>query len=39
MSNNRGKVPTVIWYYRDGVSEGQFDAVFKFEYAAILSEC
>jgi hypothetical protein len=21
------------------VSEGQFDAVFKFEYAAILSEC
>ncbi|KAJ7349234.1 Piwi domain-containing protein [Mycena albidolilacea] len=39
MSNNRGKVPTVIWYYRDGVSEGQFDAVFKFEYAAILNAC
>ncbi|KAJ6547094.1 Piwi domain-containing protein, partial [Mycena capillaripes] len=30
-------IPRIIHYYRDGVSEGQFDAVFSFENSAIIS--
>ncbi|KAJ7261360.1 Piwi domain-containing protein [Mycena haematopus] len=33
------RVPKRIYYYRDGVSEGQFEAVFRFENAAILDAC
>ncbi|KAJ7929263.1 Piwi domain-containing protein, partial [Mycena leptocephala] len=31
----QNSIPRIIYYFRDGVSEGQFDAVFDFEYSAI----
>jgi len=37
--SNNGKKPESIVFYRDGVSEGQFDHVSKFEYSAIRQAC
>jgi len=36
---NNGKKPESIIYYRDGVSEGQFDHVCRYEYTAIRQAC
>ena len=34
-----GKAPERVIFYRDGVSEGQFDQVARHEIAALKSEC
>ncbi|XP_055305200.1 protein argonaute-2-like [Sitodiplosis mosellana] len=36
---NRGVLPSKIFYYRDGVSEGQFDQVMAIERNAMLQAC
>ncbi|KAJ7445736.1 Piwi domain-containing protein, partial [Mycena galericulata] len=37
--DKNNKLPRLIYYFRDGVSEGQFDSVFLAENAAIISAC